>query len=64
MLMRNPEHHCQYAIDKFWIHLQRKDTWVLITPLTVTQRESYSDIENRVTSYTSAMIDIDKKGFF
>ena len=64
MLMRNPEHHCQYAIDKFWIHLQRKDTWVLITPLTVTQRESYSDIENRVTSYTSAMIDIDKKWFF
>ena len=64
MLMRNPEHHCQYAIDKFWIHLQRKDTWILITPLTVTQRESFSDIENRVTSYTSAMIDIDKKRFF
>jgi hypothetical protein len=35
-----------------------------VTPLTVTQREDYSDIENRHTNYTRAMIDLDKAEFF
>jgi GR25 family glycosyltransferase involved in LPS biosynthesis len=52
-----------YAIDKYWFRLQEKDNWYLIIPLTVTQREDYSDIEKRRTNYTNVMIDLDKKSF-
>ena len=54
----------QYAIDKYWIHLQRADNWYLLTPLTVTQREDYSDIEQKNTNYTKMMLDIDKPYLF
>ena len=63
-LLREPEKHFLYAIDKYWFQLQEIDTWLLVTPLTVTQREDYSDIENRHTNYTRAMIDLDKAEFF
>jgi len=63
-LLREPEKHVLYAIDKYWFQLQEIDTWLLVTPLTVTQREDYSDIENRHTNYTRAMIDLDKAEFF
>jgi GR25 family glycosyltransferase involved in LPS biosynthesis len=63
-LIREPELHNLYAIDKYWFHLQRVDNWFLIIPLTVTQREDYSDIEKRPTNYTNAMIDLDKETFF
>ena len=63
-LMREPEKHVLYAIDKYWFQLQDKDLWYLITPLTVTQREDYSDIEKRPTNYTNVMTDLDKKWFF
>jgi glycosyl transferase family 25 len=63
-LMRNPEKHVQYAIDKYWFKLQEKDKWFLITPLTVTQREDYSDIEKRQTNYTRVMVDLDKEWMF
>ena len=53
-----------YSIDKYWFQLQEIDTWLLVTPLTVTQREDYSDIEKRPTNYTRAMIDLDKVEFF
>jgi len=33
----------------------------IIIPLTVTQREDYSDIEKTRTNYTPAMIDLDKE---
>jgi len=62
-LMWNPHEHFYYAIDKYWLSLQNKDNWFLITPLTVTQRESYSDIEQRTTNYTGMMIDLDKEEF-
>jgi GR25 family glycosyltransferase involved in LPS biosynthesis len=52
-----------YAIDKYWFRLQEKDKWYLIIPLTVTQREDYSDIEKRKTNYTNVMTDLDKKAF-
>ena len=64
LLMANPLEHRLYAIDKYWFHLQEKDKWFLITPLTVTQREDYSDIEKRPTNYSRAMLDLDKKNFF
>ena len=63
-LMREPDKHIMYAIDKYWFQLQGKDRWYLITPLTVTQREDYSDIEQRRTNYTKAMTDLDKVEFF
>ena len=59
-LLSEPEKHINYAIDKYWFHLQRKDNWFLITPLTVVQREDYSDIEKVRTNYMRSMIDIDK----
>jgi hypothetical protein len=33
----------------------------LITPLSVVQREDYSDIEQRVTNYGHLMLDLDKE---
>jgi glycosyl transferase family 25 len=63
-LMIEPHNHRVYAIDKYWFSLQQKDKWYLITPLTVTQREDYSDIEKKTTDYSRAMLDIDKEAFF
>jgi GR25 family glycosyltransferase involved in LPS biosynthesis len=63
-LIEFPQQHVIYAIDKYWFQLQKRDNWFLITPLTVTQREDYSDIEKRPTNYTRAMIDLDKEAFF
>lgn len=63
-LMKSPEEHVKYAIDKYWFNLQKKDYWFLITPLSVIQREDYSDIEKKNTNYSNAMLDLDKKEFF
>jgi glycosyl transferase family 25 len=63
-LIREPHNHVIYAIDKYWFHLQALHKWYLITPLTVVQREDYSDIEKRPTNYSRAMLDLDKEAFF
>jgi len=60
-LIKEPKKHFLYAIDKNWFKLQQKDNWYLITPLTVTQREDYSDIEKRPTNYTRAMTNLTKE---
>ena len=62
-LIEFPQQHINYAIDKYWFQLQRKNNWFLIIPLTVTQREDYSDIEKRPTNYTPVMLDLDKEAF-
>jgi len=62
-LIENPSQHVLYAIDKYWFHLQKRDNWYLIIPLSVTQREDYSNIEKRPTNYARAMLDIDKSTF-
>jgi len=62
LLMQEPTKHVLYAIDMYWLHLQKRDNWFLITPLTVVQREDYSDIEKRKTNYAALMTDIDKHG--
>lgn len=62
-LIEFPHQHVNYAIDKYWFQLQKRDSWFLIIPLTVTQREDYSDIEKRPTNYTQSMIDLDKEAF-
>jgi hypothetical protein len=61
--MQEPDNHRLYAIDKYWFNLQAIHNWYLITPLTVTQREDYSDIEKKATNYTPAMLDLDKTAF-
>lgn len=60
-LMRDPSKESSYAIDVYWFALQNKDKWYLITPLTVIQREDYSDIQKRSINYTYAMINLEKK---
>jgi GR25 family glycosyltransferase involved in LPS biosynthesis len=64
LLLKEPEKHFYYAIDKYWFPLQEKDKWFIITPLSVVQREDYSDIEMKETNYQSKMLDLDKKYMF
>jgi hypothetical protein len=59
-LIREPKNKIMYAIDKYWLSLQKSDTWLLLVPLTVSQREGYSNIENCVTNFTKIMVDLDK----
>lgn len=61
--LRYTQYQLKYSIDKWWFQLQEKDNWYLITPLTVTQRDDYSDIEERNTSYSSIMLDLEKHQF-
>jgi len=64
MLIKNQDKHKMYAIDKYWFLLQERDSWFLITPLSVVQREDYSDIEKKRTNYTGIMVDLDKNYMF
>ena len=64
LLLKNPQFHRQYAIDKYWFILQEKHNWYLITPLTVTQLSGYSDIEERETNYSKLMLMLDKSSLF
>jgi len=41
----------QYALDVYWKILQAKDNWYCIMPGLMTQKDGYSDIEKRHTSY-------------
>ena len=59
-LLRNPNNHLVFAIDMYWLSLQKSDQWFLITPLTVVQRDDYSDIEKKIVHYQKAMTDLDK----
>ena len=63
-LIKEPNRHFLYAIDKYWFLLQQRDKWLLITPLTVVQRVDYSDIERKMTNYKKLMTDLDKEHFF
>ena len=59
-LMKNPNNHTMYAIDKYWIQLQKRDVWYLLAPIIAIQREDYSDIEQKTTNYEHIMKDLDK----
>lgn len=63
-LMREPENHRQYAIDMYWLQLQKRDMWLLLVPLSIIQREDYSDIEQRRTNYSAMMTDLNKSYLF
>jgi glycosyl transferase family 25 len=60
-LIHKPLQHTLFAIDKFWFVLQENSKWFLITPLTVVQKEGYSDIEKKDINYSQIMLDLDKK---
>ncbi len=59
-LMKNINLRSDYAIDQYWCSLQLVDTWYLLTPLTVSQKPDYSDIEKRPINYNYVMLDLDK----
>jgi GR25 family glycosyltransferase involved in LPS biosynthesis len=63
-LIRNPANIREYALDIYWKKLQKTGNWYMIIPPTVSQYESYSDIENRVVNYHHLMLDTDKKWLF
>lgn len=62
-LEADPENKAEFACDMFWKRLQRTDHWYLITPICVTQRPGYSDIEKQVVDYEKAMTNLVKKPF-
>lgn len=51
----------QFALDIYWKRLQMQDYWFMIIPATVSQYESYSDIEEQVVNYDGLMLDLDKE---
>jgi glycosyl transferase family 25 len=59
--LKNPRRLNDFAIDQHWNILQLTDKWYLLTPLTISQRADYSDIEKRITNYNRVMLDLDKK---
>ena len=40
-----------FAIDVYWLSLQPRDNWFIVVPGLVSQRPSYSDVENKHTDY-------------
>lgn len=63
-LLNKPNEKHKFAIDRFWFILQGASRWYLITPLTIIQREDYSDIEKKITNYKDMMQDLDKHKLF
>ena len=65
-LMRHPENRRLYALDIYWKQLQQVpgSRWYMIIPLTVTQYQNYSNIEQRETNYDHLMLDLEKKAWF
>lgn len=62
-LMRDPENKREYALDMYWKRLQKEHIWLMLTPPTVTQYESYSDIEERNVNYDHLMLDMNKEWY-
>ena len=59
-LLREPDKKAEYAIDRYWLSLQKRGRWYLIVPLTIVQREDYSDIEGRHTNFRNYMLNLNK----
>lgn len=62
-LLRQPNNTREYALDIYWKRLQMQDFWYMLMPATVTQYESYSDIENRNVNYEWLMLDMEKEWY-
>lgn len=63
-LINNPYLERFYSIDQFWKSLQLIDKWYLLTPLCVSQKPNYSDIEKKITNYNIDMLILDKRSIF
>lgn len=50
MIMKNPPNYQQYHLDNAWTELMVDDRWFVSIPTLAYQRESYSDIENKVAN--------------
>ena len=59
--MANPTNKFHYALDKYWLRLQKENKFVMLIPPTVIQYESYSDIEEKEVNYQGLMLDMEKK---
>ena len=55
-LKNNPTNKKRYAIDIYWLNLQRKDNWYHIYPIISYQYDNYSDIEKRHTNYKKILL--------
>jgi glycosyl transferase family 25 len=51
----------KYALDMYWQRLQYQYFWYMITPPTVTQYTSYSDIENTTRDTEHLLLDMKKE---
>jgi glycosyl transferase family 25 len=58
-LLKEPYNN-EYKIDKYWFKLQKLDNWYLIVPLSIIQKEDYSDVEKKVTNFSKYMLDYNK----
>jgi glycosyl transferase family 25 len=58
-LLKEPYNN-EYKIDKYWFKLQKLDNWYLIVPLSIVQKEDYSDVEKKVTNFSKYMLDCNK----
>ena len=58
LLLKSGNRH--YSLDSHNHILQREDTWYLLTPICIYQKEDYSDIEKRNVDYKDLMLNYDK----
>ena len=58
LLLKSGDRH--YSLDSHNHILQRTDTWYLLTPICIYQKEDYSDIEKRNVNYKGLMLNYDK----
>jgi GR25 family glycosyltransferase involved in LPS biosynthesis len=61
LLLKDPQNKREYAIDMYWKRLQTQYFWYIITPLTTTQYENYSDVEQQTVDYSHLMLDMEKE---
>jgi len=52
-----------YAIDQYWKNLQRINRWYLIVPVSIVQRNDYSNICKQHVDYRKDMTTVNKKWY-
>ena len=60
-LMNEPKDKFHFALDKYWLRLQKENLFIMMIPPTVIQYESYSDIEEKEVKYEDLMLDMEKE---
>lgn len=62
-LTNDPNNRRKYALDIYWKRLQPQYYWYMLIPPTVSQYESYSDIEKKNVKYDWLMLDNKKEWY-